>query len=305
MFSRFPSVPAPTTRTFVEAWLYPKRREGLPCPPAAGASAEARHSSHHHPSRGVSYHSIRSSACRPPTPQNTSVNQPNSFRMRTYAKRSNNPFRIALTKIPRGRGNHLTTIPNRYRRTLARPNPPCSSHLGPVSARGLRQICPPQPKPGAPSPAAAADFLTGIDTSPFLAIFLVLYIIFSTVPRHSRFTPVDLPIVGHAVSQPAAVRNDSLQLTVRRDGNLFVAANDFFPAAHVAPDQLASRLQPMIQPDTERRVYIRADARARYSDVERVLDAIRSTGIEDVTFIAELKTSPTQPSVLPPTPAKN
>jgi hypothetical protein len=182
MFSRFPSVPAPTTRTFVEAWLYPKRREGLPCPPAAGASAEARHSSHHHPSRGVSYHSIRSSACRPPTPQNTSVNQPNSFRMRTYAKRSNNPFRIALTKIPRGRGNHLTTIPNRYRRTLARPNPPCSSHLGPVSARGLRQICPPQPKPGAPSPAAAADFLTGIDTSPFLAIFLVLYIIFSTVP---------------------------------------------------------------------------------------------------------------------------
>ena len=134
-----------------------------------------------------------------------------------------------------------------------------------------------------------------MDASPFLAVFLVLYIIFSTIPPSYHHVTVALPTTEHATDQPGARREDSLQVMVTRNGDLFIAGNEALPTRRVRRGEMAASLRAMIQPSTERRVYIRADALAKYSDVEEALDAIRSTGIEKVTFIAEPKRFPTQP----------
>lgn len=140
-----------------------------------------------------------------------------------------------------------------------------------------------------PKPRRRSKFLTGIDASPFLAIFLVLYIVFSVGtarPFHHRAL-VDLPMAIHATDQPGARREDSLQIMVTRSGDLFIAGNESFPSPHVSADEMGPRLLTMMQPSTEHRVFIRADARARYWDVEKALDAIRAAGFRDVTFIVE------------------
>jgi len=158
-----------------------------------------------------------------------------------------------------------------------------------------------------PKPRRHGALLSGVDTSPLLAIFLVLFIVFSVGaarPFHDG-KQVDFPYAATAKPQPGSVREDSLQVAVTRNGDLFVSGNGTMTFSRVSADELRSRLQYVRQPSAERRVYIRADARARYSDVGKVLDAIRSIGIHDVTFIANLKTTPTQPNTQPPSPAKN
>ncbi len=140
-----------------------------------------------------------------------------------------------------------------------------------------------------PKPRRGSRFLTGIDASPFLAIFLVLYIVFSvgTARPFDHRTLVDLPRVIHANDQPGARREDSLQITVTRSGDVFIAGNESLPTPRVSSDEMGPLLLTMMQPSTERRVFIRADARARYSDVEKALNAIRAAGVHDVTFIVE------------------
>jgi biopolymer transport protein ExbD len=43
----------------------------------------------------------------------------------------------------------------------------------------------------------------------------------------------------------------------------------------------------MLRPEVEHRVYVSADTRAKYSDVEGAFDAIRDAGISDVTLMVE------------------
>jgi len=44
-------------------------------------------------------------------------------------------------------------------------------------------------------------------------------------------------------------------------------------------------IQEAVRHGAERKVYVKADARARYSNVEVVMDAIRLAGITNVVFL--------------------
>jgi len=50
-------------------------------------------------------------------------------------------------------------------------------------------------------------------------------------------------------------------------------------------DDLPSVIQEAVRHGAERKVYVKADARARYSNVEVVMDAIRLAGITNVVFL--------------------
>ena len=100
---------------------------------------------------------------------------------------------------------------------------------------------------------------------------------------------VDLPIIGadlpnaqHPVSMPGAGREDALKVTIMRNGQVYLGSD------HILAADLAGKIQDRLQHrGVERKVYITADARARWGQVKQVLDGIRSAGILRVAFLAE------------------
>lgn len=135
-----------------------------------------------------------------------------------------------------------------------------------------------------PKPRPRSRLIARIDATPLLAIFLaILWIILSpaAVVLHPKGRQVDLAYAESATPQPGAVREDALILTVTRDGQLF------FGTTRTSREDLPGRIRASVVADVERRVYLKADARAKYSDVKLAINSIRDAGISDITFLAE------------------
>jgi biopolymer transport protein ExbD len=87
---------------------------------------------------------------------------------------------------------------------------------------------------------------------------------------------------------PRSQREDAKFVTVMRDGSVY------FGVDKIATYDLASRILDRLKDrSVERRVYIRADGRARYRTVKEVLDGVRSAGIERVAFPVDQRHVPT------------
>ena len=97
-----------------------------------------------------------------------------------------------------------------------------------------------------------------IDVYPFVAVNLALLIIFMIVPgvtpRHS--SGPELPRSRYACAIPRAVREDAQIVSVARDGRIF------YRNTVIAVDELPDRIRESIKNGTDRKVYVRADARA-------------------------------------------
>jgi biopolymer transport protein TolR len=85
----------------------------------------------------------------------------------------------------------------------------------------------------------------------------------------------------HAVSISAAERKDALLAAVQRDGKIS------FSTSQVSSEILAQGIAEQLGHSSERRVYIRADGRARYWAVAEVINSIRSAGIGEIGIITE------------------
>ena len=127
-----------------------------------------------------------------------------------------------------------------------------------------------------------------IDLMPFLGVFLVLLFIFMCVipPSHGDRPPVDLPKAQSATSQPGAIREDAIRVTVKRDGHCF------FGSVEVEPRELPNLIQAAMRAGSEGKVYLLADSRARNGDVEIVVDQIRISGITNIVILANKPSVP-------------
>jgi len=88
----------------------------------------------------------------------------------------------------------------------------------------------------------------------------------------------DDPKVFHFERMPRANREDAIVLSVLRDGDVWLG----YHRSSVA--DLPNQIRAAISHGSERKVYIHADAHARYRDVRAVLCAVRSAGVENVAF---------------------
>jgi len=79
---------------------------------------------------------------------------------------------------------------------------------------------------------------------------------------------------------PRAVREDALTVGVTRDGKVY------FRNVPISAEDLPDQIREGLRSGAEKKVYFRADARARYGDVKQVLIEIRRAGIENVCFLA-------------------
>ena len=99
----------------------------------------------------------------------------------------------------------------------------------------------------------------------------------STAQALQKGVSVELAPTRSAVPVPAADNQDALIVTVTDTGKLYLGIDS------VAPDSPAAKLKAW-QSGTEN-LYIKADGRAPYASVVKVLDAAHTAGVASVTLL--------------------
>src|SRR4051794_40870301 len=142
---------------------------------------------------------------------------------------------------------------------------------------------------------------SAINVTPMVDVMLVLLIIFMVVtPMLQKGVSVDLAKTEGPVAMADADKEDALIVAVMRDGTVF------FGTEKTPPDQLTNKLKDKLANRTDKRVFVRADARARYGSVVDVVDNVRSAGVDQLGLLTEQRkqgalppenaTKPTTPS---------
>jgi len=135
-----------------------------------------------------------------------------------------------------------------------------------------------------------------INVTPMVDVMLVLLIIFMVItPMLQKGVSVDLAKVNNPQAMPDADKEDALLVAINKQGDIFFGVDKVSGAdqlTHLVKDRLASR--------TDKRVFIKADARARYGWVVDVVDNVRAAGVDELGLLTEQrKTTPGAPEGAP------
>ena len=139
---------------------------------------------------------------------------------------------------------------------------------------------------------------SNINVTPMVDVMLVLLIIFMVVtPMLQKGVSVDLAKVNNPEPMADADKEDALIVAVMRDGKVFFG-NDQTPV-----DQLTGKIKDRIANRTDKRIYVRADARAKFGSVVEVVDNVRAAGVDDLGLLTDQRKNTTPGA--PPTGAPN
>jgi biopolymer transport protein ExbD/biopolymer transport protein TolR len=132
---------------------------------------------------------------------------------------------------------------------------------------------------------------SNINVTPMVDVMLVLLIIFMVItPMLQNKVNVDLAKTDNPLPMPDADKEDAIVVAVTRDGKIYLGQDP------VAGDQLGARVREKLGDDSKKKeIYVRADARARFLDVENAIDDVRTAGIDSVGLLTEKKSGPSAP----------
>jgi biopolymer transport protein ExbD len=117
---------------------------------------------------------------------------------------------------------------------------------------------------------------------PMADIMLVLLIIFMVVtPMLTKGKDVDMANVPHPADLPNADRDDAIIVAVVRDGAIYLG-ND-----RTTEEDLTTKVRDLVSSRADKTVFIRADGRAHYVYVSKVVDDIRSAGVDKVGLLTQ------------------
>jgi biopolymer transport protein ExbD/biopolymer transport protein TolR len=111
---------------------------------------------------------------------------------------------------------------------------------------------------------------------------LVLLIIFMVItPMLQKGVSVELARTDNPQQMPDADKEDSLLVAVMRDGTIY------FGQDKVTADQLTAKVKDKLANKTDKRVFVKADARTKYGNVVEVVDNVRSAGVDQLGLLTE------------------
>jgi biopolymer transport protein ExbD len=149
----------------------------------------------------------------------------------------------------------------------------------------------------------AANVTSDINVTPMVDVMLVLLIIFMVVtPMLQHGVPVDMAKVNNPEDMHDADKEDALLVAITRDDKVFFG-NDL-----VKPDDLTQKIKDKLTNRTDKRVFLKADMRAKYGWVVEVVDDVRAAGVDQLGLLTDQKKSGalapgTTPTPPPPAPA--
>jgi biopolymer transport protein ExbD/biopolymer transport protein TolR len=125
-----------------------------------------------------------------------------------------------------------------------------------------------------------------INVTPMVDVMLVLLIIFMVVtPMLQHGVTVDMAKVNNPEAMPDADKEDALLVAVMRDGKIF------FGTDPIKVDDLTQKIKDRLANKTDKRVFIKADARAKFGAVVEVVDNVRSAGVDQLGLLTDQKKS--------------
>jgi biopolymer transport protein TolR len=142
-----------------------------------------------------------------------------------------------------------------------------------------------------------AKINSNINVTPMVDVMLVLLIIFMVVtPMLQHGMNVNLAQTNNPRDMNDADKEDAILIAVMSDGKVFLGTEQ------IAADQLAGKVRDKLANRTDKRVYIKSDARARYGAVVDVVDNVRSAGVDQVGLLTEQRKTATAPAPAAGTP---
>jgi len=124
----------------------------------------------------------------------------------------------------------------------------------------------------------------------------VLLIIFMVItPMLQKGISVDMAKVNNPTPMQDADKEDALLVSVMRNGDVF------FGSDRIAVDSLTGKVKDRLANRTDKRVYVKADARAHFGNVVQVVDGVRAAGVDDLGLLTDQRKS--TPSAPPAAPA--
>src|ERR1044071_8665754 len=122
---------------------------------------------------------------------------------------------------------------------------------------------------------------SNINVTPMVDVMLVLLIIFMVItPMLQKGVSVDMAKTNNPMPLPDADKEDALIVAVQRDGAVFFDSQ---------------KVKDRVQSRTNKQVFIRADARAKYKPVVDVVDDVRSAGVDQVGLLTEQRRDTNKP----------
>jgi len=129
---------------------------------------------------------------------------------------------------------------------------------------------------------------------PMADIMLVLLIIFMVItPMLQKGVTVDMARAQNAHDMQAADKDDAVIIAITRDGKTFLGNRE------VALDEITTDVKDLISDRLDKTVFIRSDSRAKYGDVVKAVDEVRSAGVDNLGLL----TQRIQASKAPPPPS--
>jgi biopolymer transport protein ExbD/biopolymer transport protein TolR len=133
---------------------------------------------------------------------------------------------------------------------------------------------------------------SNINVTPMVDVMLVLLIIFMVItPMLENKVNVTLAQTENAVAMEDASKEDAITIAITRDSKVFLGQDQTSLA------DLGPKVSDLLKDKTSKMVFFRSDARAHYGTVMDAIDAVRTTGVDEVGLLTENR----QPSTKPPT----
>jgi biopolymer transport protein ExbD len=140
----------------------------------------------------------------------------------------------------------------------------------------------------------AAPVMASPNVIPMADIMLVLLIIFMVItPMLQKGVTVDMAKAQNATDMKAADRDDAVIIAVTRDGKTFLGNRQ------VALEEITNDVKDLISDRLDKTVYVRSDARAKYGDVVKAVDEVRSAGVDNLGLLTQ-RVQSNRPAPPPP-----
>ncbi len=128
---------------------------------------------------------------------------------------------------------------------------------------------------------------SNINVTPMVDVMLVLLIIFMVItPMLQNKVNVDLAKTDNPVAMPDADKEDAIVVAVTRDGSFYLGQD------RISAADLGSKVRDKLGDKPGKEIFVRADARARYLDVENAIDDVRTAGVDSVGLLTEKRQGP-------------
>lgn len=131
---------------------------------------------------------------------------------------------------------------------------------------------------------------------PMADIMLVLLIIFMVVtPMLTKGLSVELAKVSSPTDMPNADKDDAVIVGISASGDVYLGStkSDITQVADQVRDRISGKL--------DKTVFVKSDGRAKYGAVVKVVDEIRSAGVDNVGLLTD-KSEQSRRAAPPPPP---